>query len=181
MLVVLTATALCSLDRIRRSNRSGPLLSPLWKDTPPKDDQEYFDRMSMAIFTAGLNWRMVENKWPNFRKAFAEFSPTRVAKLTDRDIGALMNNQGIVRNEKKIRATVQNARTVLELEKEFGSVKEYIRSFGRQEERLQEELQGRFRHMGPSTARMFLWMVGYHLTPTREERMWMKSHPERRQ
>jgi DNA-3-methyladenine glycosylase I len=89
-----------------------------------------------------------------------------------------MNNTGIVRNEKKIWATVQNANTILDLEKEHGSVKEFMESFGKNEKGLQEELRRRFKFMGPSTARMFLWMVGYPLTPTKEEKLWMKGHPE---
>jgi len=148
------------------------------KTTQPKDDSDYFDRMSKAIFTAGLNWKMVENKWPAFQKAFHEFSPTKVAKLTEKDVNSLMKNQEIVRNEKKIRATVENAKTILAIEKEFGSIKGYIDSFKGGEVRLQKELQDRFKHVGPSTARMFLWMTDYPLTPTKEEKMWMKGHPE---
>ncbi len=145
---------------------------------PPEDDSEYFDRMSKAIFTAGLNWKMVENKWPAFRKAFHGFSPAKVARLKETDVKTLMKNQGIVRNEKKIRATVENAKTILAIEKEFGSIKGYIDSFGKGEVKLQNELQEKFKHVGPSTARTFLWMAEYPLTPTKEERMWMKGHHE---
>ena len=134
--------------------------------------------MSKAIFNAGLNWSMVEKKWPNFQTAFKRFSPDQVAKLSERDIQTLMKDTGIVRNEKKIRATIDNAKTILVLKKEYGSVKGYVDSFGRREEELQKDLQSRFKFMGPSTARMFLWMVGYPLTPTKEEKMWMKGHPE---
>ncbi|MDA4125621.1 MAG: DNA-3-methyladenine glycosylase I [Thaumarchaeota archaeon] len=155
-------------------------MAPAWKVTPPKDDADYFGRMSKAIFTAGLNWKMVENKWPAFQKAFFGFSPAKVARLTERDVATLMKNQGIVRNEKKIRATVENAKAILAIEKEFGSIKGYIDSFGGGEVRLQKELQEKFKHVGPSTARMFLWMVEYPLTPTREEKMWMKGNPEHR-
>ena len=151
---------------------------PGWSDEPPKGDAGYFDRMSRAIFTAGLNWRMVEKKWPSFRKAFGGFSPTRVAKLGERDVQTLMKDTGIVRNEKKIRATIENARTIQDLQKEYGSVKGYIDSFGKKEKLVLEDLQRRFKFMGPSTARMYLWMVGYPLTPTKEEKMWMKGHPD---
>jgi DNA-3-methyladenine glycosylase I len=148
------------------------------KETTPKDDSDYFGRMSKAIFTAGLNWKMVENKWPAFQKAFFGFSPAKVARLTEKDVTSLMKNQGIVRNEKKIRATVENAKTILAIEKEFGSIKGYIDSFKGGEDRLQKELQEKFRHVGPSTARMFLWMTNYPLTPTKEEKTWMKGHHE---
>ena len=153
-------------------------MPPSSKAAPPKDDSGYFDMMSKAIFTAGLNWSVVEKKWPNFRKAFGGFSPAKVAKLSEKEVESLMKDSGIVRNEKKIRATVENAKSILDLEKEFGSMKGYIESFGKEEGRLQEELQNKFKHLGPSTARTFLWMVGYPLTPTKEEKMWMKGHPE---
>jgi len=155
-------------------------MSPAWQAVPPKDDAGYFDLMSKAIFTAGLNWNLVEKKWPNFRKAFSNFSPVAVAKLSEKDVRALMRDPGIVRNEKKIWATVQNANVILDLEREFGSVKDYIDSFGKNEKVLQEELQNRFKFMGPFTARMFLWLVGYPLTPTKGERVWMECHPEHR-
>jgi 3-methyladenine DNA glycosylase Tag len=153
---------------------------PGWKAEPPESDTEYFDILSRAIFTAGLNWKMVENKWPAFTQAFLGFTPAKVAKLTNADVSSLMRDTRIVRNEKKIRATVENARTVLDVQKEFGSMREYIDSFGKKEKLVLEDLQRRFRFMGPSTARTFLWMAGYPLTPTKEERMWMKAHPEHR-
>jgi len=153
-------------------------MAPTRKPSPAKDDSDYFDRMSKAIFTAGLNWKMVENKWPAFRKSFSGFSPAKVSRLTEADVRALMKDQGIVRNEKKIRATIENAKAILAIEKEFGSMKGYVDSFKGHEVRLQSELQEKFNHIGPSTARMFLWMVDFPLTPTKEEMMWMKSHPE---
>ncbi len=151
-------------------------MPPGWKVTPPKDDTEYFERMSRAIFTAGLNWSMVEKKWPNFRKAFAGFAPEKVARLTEKDVKSLMGDGGIVRNERKIRATIHNAGEFVSLKKEFGSFKAYVASFGKDEGRLQEDLQEKFRHVGGSTARMFLWSVGYDLTPTAEEKKWMAKN-----
>jgi 3-methyladenine DNA glycosylase Tag len=129
--------------------------------------------MSKSLFTAGLSWTMVEKKWPNFRKAFDSFSPEKVAKMTERDIRSLMGDEGIVRNERKIRATIHNAGRFVGLRKEFGSFEGYVASFGKDEEKLQRDLQERFHHVGGSTARMFLWSVGYKLTPNAEEKKWM--------
>jgi DNA-3-methyladenine glycosylase I len=143
------------------------------KVTQPKDDSEYFERMTKCIFTAGLNWDVVEKKWPNFRKAFASFSPPIVARFSGADVRALMNDQGIVRNERKIGATVNNAAEFLRLQQEFGSFGKYLDSFGEDEKRLQDDLKERFQHVGASTARMFLWSSGYELTPNAEEKKWM--------
>ena len=151
-------------------------MPPGMKVTKPKDDSEYFERMTKIIFTAGLNWSVVENKWSNFRRAFVEFSPSKVAKFSGADVRALMNDQGIVRNERKIAATVNNAGEFLKLQKEFGSFRKYLDSFGKDENRLQDDLQGKFQHLGPSTARMFLWSSGYDLKPTAEEKKWMAKN-----
>jgi 3-methyladenine DNA glycosylase Tag len=149
---------------------------PGWKVAPPKDDAGYFERMSRALFTAGLSWEMVEKKWPNFRKAFAAFSPEKVAKMTERDVKTLMGDAGIVRNERKIRATIHNAGEFAKLKKDYGSFEGYIGSFGKDEARLQQDLQAKFKHVGGSTARTFLWSVGYKLTPTTEEKEWMSKN-----
>jgi 3-methyladenine DNA glycosylase Tag len=99
--------------------------------------------------------------------------------MTENDVQALMKNTDVVRNERKIRATVQNAKTMLQLKKEFGSMEGFIGSFGKQEAKLLESLQEKFNHLGPSSARMFLWMAKYPLTPTKEEKTWMKGHHDR--
>lgn len=130
-------------------------MSPAWKMTKPRNDSEYFERMTKTVFNAGLSWKVVEKKWPSFRRSFTGFSPTKVAGFSEKNVMALMNNDGIVRNEKKIRATVHNAGQFLKMEKEFGSFTAYLESFGRDEERLQSDLQERFQHIGPSTARTF--------------------------
>ncbi len=151
-------------------------MSPAWKVKPPKDDGEYFERMTKSLFTAGLNWTVVDKKWPNFQKAFASFSPVKVARYSPKDVKELMTDAGIVRNERKIMATVHNAGEFLKLQKEFSSFRKYLDSFEKDEDRLLSDLQERFQHLGMSTARTFLWSVGYALTPNREEKKWMAGH-----
>jgi len=149
---------------------------PGWKVTPPKDDAEYFEKMSKTLFSSGLSWEMVEKKWPGFHKAFAGFAPRRVAEMDEKDVKVLMGNGSIVRNERKIRATIHNANEVLNVKIKYGSFSQYLASFGRDEARLQRDLQDRFQHVGPSTARIFLWSVGHKLTPTAEEKKWMAKN-----
>lgn len=150
-------------------------MSP-WKATPPKDDRGYFKLLTTHIFSAGLNWHVVENKEAGFEAAFAGFSPEKVSNYTEADVKRLMKDTGIVRNEKKIRATVYNAAQFLEIKKEFGSFGAYLAHFGKKERDLQTDLRERFHHVGASTSRMFLWASGYPLTPTAEEKKWMASH-----
>ena len=146
------------------------------KVTPPGDDSAYFERMTKALFTAGLSWEMVEKKWPNFKKAFHGFDPGKVSATKAAGVERLMKDPGIVRNERKVKATVENAKQFETIRKSHGSFGKYIDSFGKDEQRLQEALQKDFRHVGPSTARMFLWSVGYKLTPNAEEKKWMAGH-----
>jgi 3-methyladenine DNA glycosylase Tag len=147
-----------------------------WHIDPPRDDDEYFERMSRAVFQAGLNWKVVENKWPGFKKAFLNFSIDRVAAFTEKDIASLMANTAVVRNEKKIRATIFNAQEFKRVKKEFGSFPRYIGSFKGAEYGLANDIHERFRFLGPSTARMYLWMVGMKLTPNAEEKAWIAQH-----
>ena len=63
----------------------------------------------------------------------------------------------------------------MRLQKEFGSFPKYFASFGKDEKRLQEDLQRRFKHLGPSTTRTFLWSTGHELTPNAEEKKWLAT------
>jgi 3-methyladenine DNA glycosylase Tag len=150
--------------------------NPEWKINKPKSDDEYFERMTRAVFQAGLNWKMIENKWPNFQKAFSHFSIKKVAKYDDDKLAALMKDTGIVRNEGKIRSTIYNASQALQIEKEYGSFREYFESFGKNHAALQEDLQKRFHHLGESSSRTFLWMSGVKLEPTAEEKAWLAQN-----
>ena len=149
---------------------------PAFKVTAPKNDDEYFERMTQTLFQAGLNWKMIEDKWPNFEKAFARFSIAKVARFGDRQILNLMTDKGIVRNERKIRSTIYNAQQSLVVEKEFGSFKKYFQSFGKDHAKLMEDLQSRFKHLGESSSRTFLWMTGVKLEPTAEEKRWLANN-----
>ncbi len=150
-----------------------------WKAESPKNDDGYFEQMTRALFQAGLNWRVIENKWPTFQKAFAGFSIERVAKFDEKDVERLMKDEGVVRNEKKIRAAITNAKGYLRLREQSGSFRHYLDSFGGDHERLLADLQSRFRHLGESSARTFLWMVGVKLKPTSQERLWHRRHLKR--
>ncbi|MEW6684333.1 MAG: DNA-3-methyladenine glycosylase I [Nitrospirota bacterium] len=78
--------------------------------TKPKNDNGYFEAMTKVIFRSGLSWTMIEDKWPNFRKAFGEFAIANVARFGEPDVDRLMKDTGIVRNYRKIIATIDNAR-----------------------------------------------------------------------
>jgi DNA-3-methyladenine glycosylase I len=83
----------------------------MYRDSLPLDDSAYFENLTHCIFQAGLNWKMIANKWPGFTEAFAGFDIEKVAGFGDEDVERLMGDTGIVRNRRKILATIENART----------------------------------------------------------------------
>ncbi|RCV57595.1 DNA-3-methyladenine glycosylase I [Marinitenerispora sediminis] len=87
---------------------------------PVRDEQGMFERISLEAFQAGLSWATILRKRPAFRTAFHRFAPDTVAAYTEDDVERLMADAGIVRNEKKIRATITNARATVALRREGG-------------------------------------------------------------
>ena len=97
--------------------------------TPVHDDRKLFELLMLDNAQAGLSWQTVLNKRENYRKAFDNFEPAKIARYNKRKITSLLNNPGIIRNRLKIEAAVANARAVLEIQKEFGSFDAYIWQF----------------------------------------------------
>jgi DNA-3-methyladenine glycosylase I len=97
--------------------------------TPAHDDRKLFELLMLDNAQAGLSWQTVLNKRENYRKAFDNFEPAKIARYNKRKIDSLLKNPGIIRNRLKIEAAVANARAVLEIQKEFGSFDAYIWQF----------------------------------------------------
>lgn len=96
---------------------------------PVHDDRRLFEFLVLDAAQAGLSWRTVLRKRENYRRAFAEFDPERVARFTRRDVERLLRDPGIVRNRLKVESAVHNARAMLAVREESGSFDEYIWSF----------------------------------------------------
>ncbi|UTV29263.1 DNA-3-methyladenine glycosylase I [Photobacterium atrarenae] len=96
---------------------------------PVYDDQKIFEFLVLESAQAGLSWYTILKKRANYREAFADFDPQRVATFTEADVERLMNNSGIVRNRLKIEAAINNARCFLAVQEAFGSFADYIWSF----------------------------------------------------
>jgi DNA-3-methyladenine glycosylase I len=96
---------------------------------PVHDDRKLFEYMLLDSMQAGLSWSTILRKRENFRRAFHNFDPKRIAKYTERDFQRLMADAGIIRNRAKIRAATQNAKCFLEVQREFGSFDAYIWQF----------------------------------------------------
>ena len=97
--------------------------------TPSHDDVHLFEMLILEGAQAGLSWSTILNKREAYRRAFSGFDPAKVARFRETRIEKLMADPGIVRNRAKIEATVANAKGALNVQKEYGSLADYLWSF----------------------------------------------------
>src|SRR5579864_2486056 len=142
----------------------------------PKNDNEYFERMSRVIFMSGLNWRILDKKWPAIKKAFANFDIDKVAGFKEVKIGELMNNPDVIRNLAKIKAVVSNAKEIQQIIKEQGSFENYLTGLDKSggEDELRQTLSKRFAFLGQGTTIIFLFSVGQKLPKAHQD--WQAQH-----
>ena len=93
---------------------------------PIHDDNELFCRLVLEINQAGLSWTTILKKQESFRKAYHNFNIKKVAGYKEKDFNRLMNDAGVIRNRLKINAAIENAKTILGIQKEHGSFKKWI-------------------------------------------------------
>lgn len=96
---------------------------------PLHHDQKLFEFIILEAFQAGLSWRTILHKKAHFKQAFAQFNPKVVSSFTEEKKELLAQNTGIIRNKRKISATISNAQAFLKIQKEFGSFDTYIWQF----------------------------------------------------
>ncbi len=96
---------------------------------PLHDDRGLFEFLVLEGAQAGLSWDTILRKRENYRAAFDNFNPEKVARYSDSKIAKLLQNEGIIRNRLKIASAVANAKAFLKMQKEFGSFDKYIWGF----------------------------------------------------
>jgi DNA-3-methyladenine glycosylase I len=96
---------------------------------PLHDERQHFEFLVLETMQAGLSWLTILNKRENFRKAFDHFDAEKVAAYDETKVKSLLEDAGIIRNQLKIRASINNAARFLEVQKEWGSFDKYIWSF----------------------------------------------------
>ena len=127
---------------------------------PDVDERSLYEKLVLEGFQSGLSWITILRKRPAFRAAFAGFDPGRVAAFGDEDVARLLADAGIVRNRRKIEATIYNARVMWDLIQEYGSFHAYLRSLdGSEYAARRQELSRRFKNLGPTGVFTFLWCV----------------------
>ncbi len=93
---------------------------------PVADDRRLFEKLSLEGFQSGLSWRTILAKRENFRAAFHDFDFNKIARFTERDVGRLLKDEGIVRHRGKIEAVINNAQRARELTKREGSLAAFV-------------------------------------------------------
>jgi len=131
---------------------------------PIENDDLLFERLIFEINQAGLNWILILKKQENFRKAYSNFSIQKVAAYRTTDFERLMNDAGIIRNRLKINAAIENAKIILQLQKESGSFRKWLDNHSEKNLSLQEWtklFKKTFRFTGGEIVNEFLMSTGY--------------------
>ena len=142
---------------------------------PVRTTRKHFEQLTLEIFQAGLSWRTILHKREAFRKEFMGFAPEKVARFTEKDIERILGNPGVVRNRKKIEATVENARRFLAIKKKHGSFNRYLASLPDDLPSLQKIFRAEFVFMGPKIAEAYLESVG-RIPEPHDPRCWRAIH-----
>jgi DNA-3-methyladenine glycosylase I len=129
---------------------------------PIHDDSELFCRLVLEINQAGLSWELILKKQENFRKAYAKFDIEKVAAFTAEDRERLLSDPGIIRNKLKVNAAIENAKTILLLQKEFGSFEKWL-IFHHPKSKMEwvKLFKKTFKFTGGEIVNEFLMSIGY--------------------
>ena len=159
---------------------------------PILDDNELFCRLVLEINQAGLSWEIILKKETTFRKAYHNFNIKKVAAYTESDRTRLLADAGIIRNRLKINAAIENAKTILLLQKEFGSFQQWLMIQRKQlsqpesKEEWVKLFKKTFKFTGGEIVNEFLMSIGYlhgahdsdckiYKTVLKSKPMWLKS------
>ena len=136
----------------------------------PDDDDGYFVELTKAVFRAGFSWPVIREKWSGFVQSFDQFELARVASYGPEDLERLFEDRNIVRNRRKIMATVENARTMLGLIANHGSFHAYLRTLDHLDYYSRVKVLTRpFAGLGRTSAFVFLHCVNEQ-TPDWQDR-----------
>nr|WP_288812956.1 DNA-3-methyladenine glycosylase I [uncultured Sphingobacterium sp.] len=129
---------------------------------PINDDNELFGRLIMEINQAGLSWETILKKEENLRKAYDNFDVKKVAAYDGNDRERLLNDAGIIRNKLKVNAAIENAKTFLLLQKEYGSFEKWLEHHHPKTKGEWVKLfKKTFRFTGGEIVNEFLMSIGY--------------------
>jgi Methyladenine glycosylase len=130
----------------------------------PASLADYFEVMTRAVFQAGVSWKQIAAHWDAYRTAFANFDPARVVAYDDLDVERVLTTPGVLRMARKVRATIANAKALLEADREYDGFLHYLRSF-ESYAALAKDFKQRFAFMGDMNVWYFLFRTGQSVPP----------------
>ena len=134
----------------------------LVSDLAAQPDDRFLSQMARTVFMAGFSWKVIEAKWPGFEEAFDGFDPHRVAFYSDDDLARLVSDTRIVRNGQKIKATLENARFVVETSQQAGGFGRFLADWPTTDQiGLMAHLNKHGSRLGGMTAQYFLRFTGW--------------------
>ena len=126
----------------------------------PRSLNDYLEIMTKAVFQSGMSWKVVNAKWPGFQAGFQGFDVAAVAAMDESAIDTLAADTAIIRNRRKIVATVHNAQKLIELEEEYGGdIRNYLRSHIDLEAAI-KDVRKQFKYMGNIGTYYWLYVTG---------------------
>jgi DNA-3-methyladenine glycosylase I len=129
---------------------------------PIHDDNELFCRLVLEINQAGLSWETILKKEAGFRKAYNNFDIKKVASYNEADRERLLADPGIIRNRLKVNAAIENAKTILQLQKEYGSFEKWLENHHpKTKEEWVKLFKKTFKFTGGEIVNEFLMSIGY--------------------
>ena len=144
-----------------------PYISPAWmfRDRKPPSDDAVFEVLTRVVFQGGLSWHLMDQKWPDFQRAFADFSVDEVANFDDDKLAELIEDASIIRNSQKIEATIYNALEFVAIREEHGSFLKYLNSLDKSNNYaiIVKEFSKRFKRLGPKSCFIFLYSIGENI------------------
>ena len=149
---------------------------------PIHDDNELFCRLVLEINQAGLSWEAILKKEAAFRKAYHNFNIKKIASYTEKDRERLLGDAGIIRNRLKINAAIENAKTVLALQKEHGSFEKWLQHHHpKSKDEWVKLFKKTFLFTGGEIVNEFLVSIGYlpgaHAEHCKVYKVVLKSNP----
>ena len=125
----------------------------------PQSLNDYLEIMTKAVFQSGLSWSVVTSKWPGFQVGFQGFDVNAGAAMGEPEIDALAADTAIVRNRRKIAATVHNAQRLIELDEEYDGIGNYMRSHDDFYAAL-KDIRKQFKYMGDTGTYFWFYVLG---------------------
>ncbi len=149
---------------------------------PIHDDNELFCRLVLEINQAGLSWETILKKEKTFRGAYSNFNIKKVAEYSETDRQRLMEDAGVIRNKLKINAAIENAKTILDLQKEFGSFEKWLEHHHpKSKEEWVKLFKKTFKFTGGEIVNEFLMSIGFlpgaHTSDCKIYKTVLKSKP----